>query len=44
MGRAFMNSLGLAIGVTALSTMFNTLAGHAFAAAFPAAATASLRC
>ena len=31
MGRAFINSLGLALAVTALSTLFNTLAGYAFA-------------
>ena len=31
MGRAFLNSLGLAIAVTAISTLFNTLAGYAFA-------------
>ena len=30
-GRAFVNSLGLAIAVTVLSTTFNTLAGYAFA-------------
>ena len=30
-GRAFLNSLGLAIAVTLLSTTFNTLAGYAFA-------------
>lgn len=30
-GRAFANSLGLAVAVTLLSTAFNTLAGYAFA-------------
>ena len=30
-GRAFVNSLGLAIAVTVISTFFNTLAGYAFA-------------
>ena len=30
-GRAFVNSLGLAIAVTLLSTLINTLAGYAFA-------------
>ncbi len=30
-GRAFVNSLGLALAVTLISTFFNTLAGYAFA-------------
>ncbi len=30
-GAAFINSLGLAIGVTLISTLFNTLAGYGFA-------------
>jgi multiple sugar transport system permease protein len=30
-GRAFVNSLGLALAATAISTLFNTLAGYGFA-------------
>jgi multiple sugar transport system permease protein len=31
LGRQFLNSLGLAVAMTALATLFNTMAGYAFA-------------
>ena len=43
-GRAFANSLSLAVAATLISTTFNTLAGYALPSCISRGASASLRC